>query len=380
MQACCLSSQVKLILKFITYVAYNSLLELCFAMDEFAMPPPGSEELAENMEGFESSTDLNPTEIGGEEPMDISEISENHGLASTVAKNPDIRFVVGEEAAPEEQEAVMDVEYTSLMDAIKEEDEDFGKENIPPSQEHLSAATSGSSVEVPSNMKRQLSDVTELTDCSDPLLGYQKNQDDSIFKRSHSIQFQEQKQTMSHQFRHTLHGTMLSASPYIKYGVPFLESEAGNRCFVRSYLPDQIYWSALFTGEKAPKEQRLSKGKFGEMEYGGRYPNKSHIKITEAHPFVLSEMTAPANDNSTQVISDMNSVAAGSLCFLVALCHSCMQRVILEQICSDNFTCCYSEKLQIKLAVSQLTNPGPVSPSIDPVMPGMQGYHEGSNF
>lgn len=296
--------QVKLILKFMTYVAYNSLLELCFGMDEFAMPPPGSEELAENMEGFDSSVDLNPTEFGREEPMDVSEIRENQDSFSSFAKVRDVQFVLGDTQNVERKEDVFEacdstMEYTSSVETAAE---DAGKENMALTGGE-SAVQGGASLEVPVQMKRQLSEAMELTDCSDPLLGYQKNQDDSIFRRSQSIQFQEQKQPMSHQFRHMLHGTILSVSPYIKYSIPYLESEAGAKCFVRKYLPDNIYWSASFMGEKVPKEQRLSKAKYMEMEYGGRYPASSNIRITEAHPFVLNEMTAPANDSSTLVQS-----------------------------------------------------------------------------
>ena len=300
----CLCQQVKLILKFMTYVAYNSLLELCFAMDEFAMPPPGSEELAENMEGFDSSTDVNPIEFGREEPMDIAEMKENQDLSNPFAKVRDMQFVLGDTLPVGEKEDISKacdnaMEYTSFVETTEE---DAGKENVvPPTGE--SAVQGGTSLELPVTMKRQLSEAMELTDCSDPLLGYQKHQDDSIFRRSQSIQFQEQKETMSHQFRHSLHGTILSVSPYIKYSIPYLESEPGAKCFVRKYLPDDIYWSASFAGEKVSKEQRLSKAKYMEMEYGGRYSVSSNIKITEAHPFVLSEMTAPANDNSTLVQS-----------------------------------------------------------------------------
>lgn len=80
-----------------------------------------------------------------------------------------------------------------------------------------------------------------------------------------------------------------------------MESEVGARCFARDFLPQEIYWSALFTGERAPKEQRLSKVKYVDMDCGTRYAVKSNIKITEAHQFVLSEMTAPAAENSMQV-------------------------------------------------------------------------------
>ncbi|XP_076460083.1 1-phosphatidylinositol 3-phosphate 5-kinase-like isoform X2 [Babylonia areolata] len=325
--------RVKLILKFMSYVAYNSLLELCFAMDEFAMPPPGSEELAENMEGFDSSTDINSTEISHDEPTDITEFTDNQGHTTSVAKDTssagkEKTLEKGKEAAVSKPDDIATLEkeketavskaddntmsekekgrvvskadditthYMSLTEAMDEEE--VGKENVAPPPGHSESHTHSGGLEAPA-MKRQLSAVTELTDCSDPLLSYQKSQDESIFRRSHSIQFREQKQTMWHQFRLSLHGTLLSASPYIKFSIPFLESEAGAKCFARAYLPPDIYWSALFTGERTHKDQRLSKGKYGDGEYGGRYQARSYITITEAHPFVLSDLIAPANDNA----------------------------------------------------------------------------------
>lgn len=316
-----------------TLVAYNSLLELCFAMDEFAMPPPGSEELLENMEGFESSVETMDEDIDTDEKetMKFLEMKENidplDAEWSVIDKS--IMFEIGEtqvlvshkELSVEcTKDKENNMEYTSLTEVMpeichmeapshvtvtlseaNEKDEDHREVNGDDPSVAVQASPGVAVRPVDSSIKRQLSAMMELTDCSDPLLGYQKNQDDSIFKRSQSIQFQEQKQTSTHLFRHFLQNSALSISPYIKYSVPFLESEVGARCFARDFLPQEIYWSALFTGERAPKEQRLSKVKYVDMDCGTRYAVKSNIKITEAHQFVLSEMTAPAAENSMQV-------------------------------------------------------------------------------
>ncbi|XP_025088502.1 1-phosphatidylinositol 3-phosphate 5-kinase-like [Pomacea canaliculata] len=326
--------RVKLILRFMTLVAYNSLLELCFAMDEFAMPPPGSEELLENMEGFESSVETMDEDIDTDEKetMKFLEMKENidplDAEWSVIDKS--IMFEIGEtqvlvshkELSVEcTKDKENNMEYTSLTEVMpeichmeapshvtvtlseaNEKDEDHREVNGDDPSVAVQASPGVALRPVDSSIKRQLSAMMELTDCSDPLLGYQKNQDDSIFKRSQSIQFQEQKQTSTHLFRHFLQNSALSISPYIKYSVPFLESEVGARCFARDFLPQEIYWSALFTGERAPKEQRLSKVKYVDMDCGTRYAVKSNIKITEAHQFVLSEMTAPAAENSMQTL------------------------------------------------------------------------------
>lgn len=339
--------RVKVILNFMTYVAYNSLLELCFAMDEFALPPPGSEELDKTLEGFESSTDTdanlssaNLTSNTEEEPLEIVEVTDDQEdgimLSASQACSAGVTLLFGMEKGAvtdvndvkdddddednkggvdsngKEMSGEAQVEYTSFQHE-EEEEKEADKENVAPTDHRFSAAAASSSprssaLTVPSMdapfMQRQLSKVQELTEFTDPLREYQKNQDESIFKRSQSIQFQEHKQPLWHQFRQTLHGTLLSASPYIKYSVPHLESELGCKCELRKFLPEQIYWSALFTGEPTPKEQQRqsNKAKFQDLEYSGvaRYPTtNSGICITEAHPFVLNEMTAPANEVST---------------------------------------------------------------------------------
>lgn len=343
------------------YVAYNSLLELCFAMDEFALPPPGSEELSENMEGFESSaeqSEYDKVKITQKDVISVSDAKEN---LDVVGLNNELsRYMVEENFVEEEEFRDNVFENDVKVDAGHINSDESSRASstgiaMEPSEEYVSFvevypaiqrddsflnaqesclnATStmdrsanelerkdgiclaqDMTIETRLNtnsidpteieIRRPLSAVTELTDGSDPLLSYQKNQDDSVFKRSQSIQFQEQKHTSYHQFRRTLHGTILSVSPYIKFDVPFLESETGSRCFARDFLPREIYWSTLFTGEKAPKEQWSSKIKYLDMDNGTRISVKSNIKITEAHPFIVSEMTIPAAENTTQVGSE----------------------------------------------------------------------------
>ena len=53
------------------------------------------------------------------------------------------------------------------------------------------------------------------------------------------------------------------------------------------------------------------------------------------------------------------------------------------RICSENCTCCHTEKLQIKLSTSPShnTDTGPTSPSADPTTPGAwQGSRWSANF
>ena len=68
-------------------------------------------------------------------------------------------------------------------------------------------------------------------------------------------------------------------------------------------------------------------------------------------------------------------------------CLTSQQHASVSQgrICTDNFTCCYTEievaDQTFYLSQSQYTNTGPTSPSADPIMSGAwQGSHWSANF
>ena len=68
-------------------------------------------------------------------------------------------------------------------------------------------------------------------------------------------------------------------------------------------------------------------------------------------------------------------------------CLTSQQHASVSQgrICSDNFTCCHTEievaDQTFYLTQSQYTDPGPTSPSADPITPGAwQGSHWSAIF
>ena len=72
---------------------------------------------------------------------------------------------------------------------------------------------------------------------------------------------------------------------------------------------------------------------------------------------------------------------------LLVCCLTSQQQASVSQgwICSDNFTCCYTETevadQTFYLTQSQYTDTGPTSPSADPITPGAwQGSHWSANF
>ncbi|XP_053382356.1 LOW QUALITY PROTEIN: 1-phosphatidylinositol 3-phosphate 5-kinase-like [Mercenaria mercenaria] len=139
------------------------------------------------------------------------------------------------------------------------------------------------------------SQTTQLTDHSDPLYSYQMNQDESIFQSS--ITFQEQLVTHRTKFRKALDNVVLSSSPYIKYQLPYLETESGSKCELRKYFPEEIYWSSNFclkSGQRKVKTKQL------DTDLPRKIDSPSNIVIKEAHDFIRCRLTKPATDKSTQ--------------------------------------------------------------------------------
>ncbi|XP_035827768.1 1-phosphatidylinositol 3-phosphate 5-kinase [Aplysia californica] len=145
------------------------------------------------------------------------------------------------------------------------------------------------------------SKLTELTDFSDPLLGYQNTQDESIFSSTNTqkISLKEIKQTQYKRFRKALDGVHLSVSPYHKYTVPFIQTDKGARCAVRKFLPEEIFWSSLFDGEGG---QRSGKVKLLDSDSSSKLSSKSNIQIMDSHAFITSNLTEPIWENSIQSI------------------------------------------------------------------------------
>ena len=51
-------------------------------------------------------------------------------------------------------------------------------------------------------------------------------------------------------FRKALDDVILSSSPYIRPDIPYLETDAGSKCLLRSHFASDVYWSRYFEPEK----------------------------------------------------------------------------------------------------------------------------------
>ncbi|RUS80456.1 hypothetical protein EGW08_011772, partial [Elysia chlorotica] len=302
--------KVKQIVKFMTYTAYNSLLELCFCMDEFALPQPGADEIGHPLEALESS--LNSTASDGPITSGLQNLCPETTRAISLDE--------GSMSKPSSQ-AKTKGESEEGMDRGSGLVNSAGSGKVPQGLEQQKTSSMGSK-------QSSTSKLTELTDCSDPLLGYQSTRDESIFHSDASRTLKEIKQTRYKLFRRALDRVHLTVSPYHKYHVPFIETDKGAKCAVRKYIPPNVFWSPLFDGESDdgghPELAKLKKA--GDLEKKrdkvlasaehialsaevlGSGPTskamlpKSNVQLLHAHPLITCSLTEPIWDLDTQSI------------------------------------------------------------------------------
>ncbi|XP_046543785.1 LOW QUALITY PROTEIN: 1-phosphatidylinositol 3-phosphate 5-kinase-like [Haliotis rubra] len=286
--------KVKEVVKIMSYTSYNSLLEISYCMDEFALPPPNPDEIqaqddfdlaqtirepvqTETAQEKVKDKEENTQSVAGDKPTQDQHIIDGEGKRG--GKNVE-NCAIGECARS-----------TVKLNEGKEENSE-----VVLRKGHSAEKDSDSKRVSKDSCKRQSVERTELTDLSDPLHSYQTSKDESIFDSK--VSFQEHKQTKQWLFKKALIGLVLSISPYHKYKVPYLETAHGSKCELRKYLPEDIYWSQLFEGEQGQR----SRSKYYDSDYSSHYAPKSNIHITEAHPFILQQLTAPLHENSTQAL------------------------------------------------------------------------------
>ncbi|KAJ8321633.1 hypothetical protein KUTeg_000104 [Tegillarca granosa] len=354
--------RIKKIMKAMVYAAYHSQLEISFCMDEFAVPPAGEDSVM-YIEGFDNSEELSfdketfmnhkinnsekgkcsdkgpsnnvdksisvvesgcdlvslvtlKDELYASEKKDQNTIQQSQDLMRNKPKlygdNKDLKTEKSLQNEVEIQSSIesgkMVKKVLSLEDSHHEISESKNqKENEEEFIGSFKLAFIGDKVDVSkidkdSNNKETAEvDQSEIilgtehvTDQSDPLHTYQKNQDDTIF--SSSLTLQEKTFKHSQKFTKVLDEVILTTSPFVKYKIPYLESEAGSKCINRKYFPDEIYMSRHFESKTTHR-----KSKFVDNEYTGvRTYSWSNIEITEAHPFILSQLTSALSDTKTQ--------------------------------------------------------------------------------
>lgn len=237
--------KVKNVTLMMIFAAYSARLEKSFLMDEFAEPltlkgasffddssrnnsPSKDDKCIVNEEGQKSDNRLKNFQILS------PETNETMDLFKSAAKStlPDTQLDDSKESdSSNPADTTLELFTNSANNAI-----------IPDPQR-----TENSEEKVLADEKRACGKY--VSDKSDPLHQYLYEDEDSdtVIQTSPSGQYLSVAEIpLLNKFKTALEDTILSISPFLKFSVPYLETESGRNCVLRAFFPKDLYYSAYF--------------------------------------------------------------------------------------------------------------------------------------
>lgn len=136
------------------------------------------------------------------------------------------------------------------------------------------------------NKKEKLNNTENVSDFSDPLRAtVLSKSSDNISQVELEVQH-----PVDNQFRSSLRSTILSVSPFVTFPLPYLESDAGKKCLLRSFFPNELFHSKQWSHEveKVEKLEPLLK------------PLANIESSTTTHKFVTMKITSSADNKDVQ--------------------------------------------------------------------------------
>ena len=260
-------SKVKHILRFMIFVAYNSILEKAFIMDEFGTPS-----------GIENGKD-----------DEMEEKEENH-------EGEKIEGAVGEEGVLVGKERkCLDVEFEATLkeEGMQSEEKGYeeGKEG-----EVVKGSRNGESgrdsLHLPLKKERVLLEEGRKDKKSAEGIevinqGSSRNNDHFSEDRTKSTVVNRES------FEKVTSNVILSSSPLVTYPVPYILTNEGQRCELLTYMEENLYWSPLFNDD-VPSEEDVSP-EVHHLDGVNERESKS-IFMRQTHPFIFAVLTKNARD------------------------------------------------------------------------------------
>ena len=136
-----------------------------------------------------------------------------------------------------------------------------------------------------------------ISDRSDPLHQYLNEDNEDVFNRTSPSgqRLSVADFPLFNKFKKALQDTVLSISPYLKFSIPYLETELGRNCVLRSFFPREIYYSEQFLDKV--KEIRTNSVTVSEQIDNRECVN---IKLKSQHPFVQARLTTDVDNREVQ--------------------------------------------------------------------------------
>ncbi|XP_053980102.1 1-phosphatidylinositol 3-phosphate 5-kinase [Hylaeus volcanicus] len=182
---------------------------------------------------------------------------------------------------------------------------------------------------VPSEEKRIYGE--SISDQSDPLHQYLNEDDEDVFNRTspNGQHLSVADLPLLNKFKKALEGTILTVSPYLKFSIPYLETETGRNCVLRSFFPREIYYSDQFLDKV--KEVKTSSA---SVDQSGIENPLMKLKLKPQHPFVQARLTTDVDSREVQTLL-ANFRACGSRLYPTNNVLSEKQQILMQTEVND---------------------------------------------
>lgn len=238
--------RVKRVARMLLYARYNWRLELALLLDEFARPPSPKASI------FDSK--------------DHSPVKEEHEKDAGCAV--DLERTAQPEAADKAVACSLG-EKQAKMVAVVAETSKVTKENVQ--------------------------------DFSDPLRAIDLSP--SAFDQESSVEFAVET-PCDNRFRTALSSTVLTVSPFVAFPLPYMETEAGRKCALRSRFPTQLYYSQQLLDDGVTEKQTpdctVAASSAPAVEPHATRPNG--VQFGETHAFLSHKITTSIHNREMQAM------------------------------------------------------------------------------
>lgn len=134
-----------------------------------------------------------------------------------------------------------------------------------------------------------------VQDFSDPLRAIDLSP--GTYDQESSVKFAVET-PFDNRFRTTLSSTVLSVSPFVAFPLPYLETEAGRKCALRSRFPQDLYYSNQWSGDGKLAPITIADG-CGVVESATQ---PIGVPFGESHEFLSHNITTSINNGELQAM------------------------------------------------------------------------------
>lgn len=296
--------RVKNVTSMMIFSVYSWRLEKSFLMDEFARPPSPKDKSF-----LDENTQNDSLKAIADKQEKVSEIQ-------LPEKTGEYQSLENTQLINSFKASVMLVDNSDPYDTLKlfkpkKSTSDESKTEKPElrsnesTKEGQSIAIDAFKIELPEKLKlkeRLSCDEKRIygesvSDRSDPLHQYLNEDECDAFSQisPNGQRLSVADLPLLNKFKKALEGTVLSVSPYLKFTIPYLETEPGRHCTLRCFFPKEIFYSIHFQDKvESARTSSISNEVFQTAN------PLANLKLKSRHAFVETKLTSSADSREVQ--------------------------------------------------------------------------------